>query len=430
LLETNSIKKFPIFNFKTFFLTIKLLIMKNSVKIVLILVLFNYFGFAQSVTLTADCSTSSLTAVFTPNPGTVIEGAFAVIPLDIKSLRRLSDGSYIILGPWQRARFIWSFNNAQESASSSIYGNSLKFFWSWNPTFTWNNISLSDAVAFDVSVTQLLGDKRYPVRNIIGQFIGYLPVGWRPGSSCIGIDVANSDLCDPGTFIFAFAITSNTAFLGQARSEFYLDDISTLNGGGGFAIGNNIYNPVYGHTFEYGEAIKLVTFKTSGRNRGLERYRITIKNTITQQEVTTDWIYRLNIPERTDINQLWQNALGDLMDVGTYVVRLDILNPCMTQASYLNWDFTVCPLGNNCKSNLKEKDFLIYPNPVKDIAYIKDYNSEYNNKKIFDVNGRLVLESNDGKNSIDISNLDNGIYSLKLSTSDGKFKIVRISLAK
>ena len=228
--------------------------MKNLTKIILILVFVSQTAKAQfqSVTLTANCSTKSLTAASQWNPGTVSDGLFAIVPSSIKGLRRLSDDSYIIIGPWERARFLFGFRNAQENGSSNPFGSVLKYFWSWSTTFSWNNLNIAEGVAFDVNVIQLYPDTKYPVRNIAGQFIGHLPVGWVPGGSCIGISQYQSNECQSGRFDFFGGVNSNVAFLGQAKVDFYLDDQPNASG---FSIGN--IQPILGHTFEYGQVINL-----------------------------------------------------------------------------------------------------------------------------------------------------------------------------
>ena len=55
----------------------------------------------------------------------------------------------------------------------------------------------------------------------------------------------------------------------------------------------------------------------------------------------------------------------------------------------------------------------VYPNPVSDILQI---NGKYSEINIFDLYGKLVLSSN-AKKTIDISELSNGIYLVKINNN-------------
>ena len=80
-------------------------------------------------------------------------------------------------------------------------------------------------------------------------------------------------------------------------------------------------------------------------------------------------------------------------------------------------------LNNNIKES--EIDLLLYPNPFDEILNItQEYKYDY--LKIFDINGKLVLQSS--KESIDTKFLKDGIYILKLfnSQSSSQFKIIKV----
>jgi hypothetical protein len=70
-------------------------------------------------------------------------------------------------------------------------------------------------------------------------------------------------------------------------------------------------------------------------------------------------------------------------------------------------------------------DILLYPNPFDEILNIsQEYKYDY--LKIFDINGKLVLQSS--KESTDTKFLKDGIYILKLfnSQSSSQFKIIKV----
>ena len=80
-------------------------------------------------------------------------------------------------------------------------------------------------------------------------------------------------------------------------------------------------------------------------------------------------------------------------------------------------------LNNNIMES--EIDLLLYPNPFDEILNIS-HEYKYDYLKIFDINGKLVLQSS--KESIDTKFLKDGIYILKLfnSQSSSQFKIIKV----
>ncbi len=70
--------------------------------------------------------------------------------------------------------------------------------------------------------------------------------------------------------------------------------------------------------------------------------------------------------------------------------------------------------------NFNKSNFLIYPNPVKDILKIQNINNLQINKiSVFDVFGKKILEENQNTTSINIQNIQSGLYFLEIE-SDGK----------
>jgi len=70
---------------------------------------------------------------------------------------------------------------------------------------------------------------------------------------------------------------------------------------------------------------------------------------------------------------------------------------------------------NNLSSQIS-----IYPNPVKNELFIKLNNLKVTKMSIFDYSGRLVKSINENVNSINVSDLQQGIYFLKVSTENGE----------
>ncbi len=79
--------------------------------------------------------------------------------------------------------------------------------------------------------------------------------------------------------------------------------------------------------------------------------------------------------------------------------------------------------------NIKKDALNIYPNPTS--SHINISNTELGDLSIYNLNGALVKEISqvEGQISIDVSDLDNGIYFVKLSTEDG-IKTTKVSIVK
>jgi len=98
---------------------------------------------------------------------------------------------------------------------------------------------------------------------------------------------------------------------------------------------------------------------------------------------------------------------------GTYDVKLYVEN------NIKSWDevtksLTYAPLSIADESRL---DFKVYPNPVNDLINI-DSEFPINNVEIYSVLGKKLLSTSVNLNRIDISNLNKGIYFIKVYSSN------------
>lgn len=75
--------------------------------------------------------------------------------------------------------------------------------------------------------------------------------------------------------------------------------------------------------------------------------------------------------------------------------------------------------------NPDNKQLVFYPNPVKDYLKI-DSNIEINEVIIYDLNGRIVKNSNFDGSQMYLGDLENGIYMVKTIDVDGVFKLNKI----
>ncbi len=89
--------------------------------------------------------------------------------------------------------------------------------------------------------------------------------------------------------------------------------------------------------------------------------------------------------------------------------------------STYNW--TITDAGYDC-SGLSVDDYLLeaisfYPNPVENIIYFNTENVTIENVLIYSVQGKLIKKSKMLNNTIDIQNLESGIYFMKIRTEKG-----------
>ena len=79
--------------------------------------------------------------------------------------------------------------------------------------------------------------------------------------------------------------------------------------------------------------------------------------------------------------------------------------------------FSLSTLSNE---NYGLNNVSIHPNPSKDLLYINNIKVNIEDYKIFNTLGHLVLEGKlDSNNTIDIKNLDSGLYILKIYSQNG-----------
>ncbi|MBB3185885.1 thiol protease/hemagglutinin PrtT [Microbacter margulisiae] len=73
---------------------------------------------------------------------------------------------------------------------------------------------------------------------------------------------------------------------------------------------------------------------------------------------------------------------------------------------------------NTAVTNVQQSSFSIYPNPASNMLYINGLEDDNVFVTICDVSGKIVLSKNISGNSLDISALANGLYIMKISTTN------------
>jgi hypothetical protein len=62
---------------------------------------------------------------------------------------------------------------------------------------------------------------------------------------------------------------------------------------------------------------------------------------------------------------------------------------------------------------------ILFPNPTNDLININSINNQsFTSVKVFDLGGKMLIESSDNK--ISVSNLVSGLYLLKITTETGE----------
>ncbi len=83
-------------------------------------------------------------------------------------------------------------------------------------------------------------------------------------------------------------------------------------------------------------------------------------------------------------------------------------------------------IGTNSIQNNQISGLKVYPNPTDDVVYFESENNDFKSLKIFDINGRILNNYKIINQSIDIKNLDKGLYLLNIEDQKGSIAIVKI----
>jgi hypothetical protein len=108
----------------------------------------------------------------------------------------------------------------------------------------------------------------------------------------------------------------------------------------------------------------------------------------------------------------------DLLAADFYAAGNDLGEP--------TWDlcfqtYVDVPTGIIIQNNNSSDDFAVYPNPVCDKLYVNCYNGY----QLFAIDGRLLKESTWPCKSIDVADLNEGMYILKSANKSAKIMVKR-----
>lgn len=91
--------------------------------------------------------------------------------------------------------------------------------------------------------------------------------------------------------------------------------------------------------------------------------------------------------------------------------------------------YTVVKFGNgitlSVNNNFSSESIKLYPNPVKDVLFIKSSNQVHSNAKVFNIQGQCVLEKRK-EDRLDLSLLTSGVYFVLIEIEDGQVYLNKI----
>ena len=123
--------------------------------------------------------------------------------------------------------------------------------------------------------------------------------------------------------------------------------------------------------------------------------------------------YRLPSDASNPINHTIEHSVEDFSNLMVAVWIQDVITKKVHQSTYATITSPSAFEDNNKAIQ------LIYPNPASDKIYISNLKEDNTLIKIYDINGRLVLENKISNNEyLNISKLSKGIYQIKFEGSD------------
>jgi len=125
-------------------------------------------------------------------------------------------------------------------------------------------------------------------------------------------------------------------------------------------------------------------------------------------------------PSSIDLQPLWDQGLfWEFLPYHSYTVQFAIENQNCINSSWNNLDktFFICPFGTGCRLGEDQEPIYIAPNPanssIKLLNFTLDIGRQYN-VYITDILGRSIKKMRIASNEVDVSDLNNGIFTLSL----------------
>ncbi|MCT4629593.1 YCF48-related protein [Winogradskyella sp.] len=137
-----------------------------------------------------------------------------------------------------------------------------------------------------------------------------------------------------------------------------------------------------------------------------------------------------NVYRTLDAGSSWQlindNGIEDPNCCGNFYISENTMVAVGNWSDIYTLDIGQTLSNENFESN--ENKFSIYPNPTADKLYIKEINTRVSNATIYNLNGQKIksFSLSENTDSIDISELENGIYFLHIESNSQLVAVHRI----
>lgn len=232
----------------------------------------------------------------------------------------------------------------------------------------------------------------------------------------------NDDGSKDNTFDISLGFNLSVYSITLLQNECYLI-------GGGFTSYNGIpqnyliklnSNGLKDNTFNIGNGFNNTVLKTvkTPNNKILVGGFFTTFNSINQNR-----IIQLNLDGSKDNN--FNIGLGFNNSIYSLAVQPDnkiLVGGIFTTYNGVNSKNLIRLKGETLLSTneFSKNEISLYPNPVKDILNISlSENTSIESYEVYDLLGKKIISKNTTENNINVSELSNGVYILKVATSDG-----------
>jgi len=235
-------------------------------------------------------------------------------------------------------------------------------------------------------------------------------------------DISNSTIEVFNVNPHAFAINNNLLFI--AETNFFkitrknlsnppdiAEDIVAVTRPNDLCLVGNIMYIAEGDSeavssFNINDAIPVITNLVV--NIGGSTQAITVLNDYLYLAINNpNKIYRINL----------SNSNSTLEEIATLQNNVSALETYNNEL-YIGSGNTVKKLNLNTLSipnnQIIENDYKIYPNPTTEFIFISGDIKKSNNIKVYDINGRLIINEINIQNKVNVSKLESGIYFIQI----------------
>lgn len=139
-------------------------------------------------------------------------------------------------------------------------------------------------------------------------------------------------------------------------------------------------------------------------------------------------------PTSLDLTSIWDHGSGWTFEpYHSYTVQFAIENYDCINSSWNNLDrtFFICPTGTGCRLGGDRGQMVISPNPANSSIFIKNFTPDLGRKyQVFmvDLLGRPVKNLELSSNEIDVSDMQNGIFTMILTQDNQQIFVSKLAI--